>query len=169
MRHEGTTSHFQAWYKNRSVSIWGVMEEAGDVINQRQAILSPCLYTAVKKNKVKIKDFSCVSYYFSSPLSPFCLMQHCHVSLPFLHGVPEWDVALWVSVFSFGFAGFCNYQDTGGKIWSIRFIWMLPCLLPVLGLCSSFPCQFSFWIRGIRSQSLMRYFPSLPLLSVPRR
>lgn len=92
------------------------MEEAGDVINQRKAILSPRLYTAVKKNKVKIEDFSCVSYYCSSPLSPFYLMQHCHVSLPFLHGVPEWDVALWVPVFSFGFAGFCNYQDTGGKI-----------------------------------------------------
>lgn len=29
------------------------MEEAGDVINQRQAILSPRFYTAVKKKKKK--------------------------------------------------------------------------------------------------------------------
>lgn len=113
-------SHFQAWYKNRPVSTWGVMQ-AGNIINQRHAILSPHLYMAVKKKKatknVKREGFPCVSYYSSSPLSPFHLKQHCRVSLPiFLHGIPEWDDALWVAEPSFGFAGFCNNQTQVRKL-----------------------------------------------------
>lgn len=97
------------------------MEEAGDVINQRQAILSPCLYIAVKKNEVKIEDFSCLLLF-----QQLIITLLLNAALPCESALLAWGtergVALWVPVFSFGFAGFCNYQDTGGKIWSIHFV-----------------------------------------------